>query len=132
MPDSQGRLLAYRTRLVQHRATCMATIPAAPAAQPTSGQPSGSIAWLLPFGLLVLATVVVPLRMLDEQGLPRYRALRSELRDIRADNERIRREVKQLRGTVDRLRDDPNEIERIARDELGMLRDGELLFQFPQ
>ena len=76
--------------------------------------------------------MVVPLRMLDEQGLPRYRALKSELHDIRADNARITREVKQLRGTVERLRDDPNEIERIARDELGMLREGELLFQFPQ
>jgi len=96
----------------------------------TATQPSSSIAWLLPFGLLVLATIVVPLRMLDEQGLPRYRALRSELHEIREDNERIRREVKQLRGSVARLRDDPNEIERIARDELGMLRAGELLFQF--
>lgn len=91
---------------------------------------SGNITWLLPFGLLVLATIVVPLRMLDEQGLPRYRALLSELHDIRADNERFRREVKQLRGTLERLRDDPNEIERIARDELGMLRPGELMFQF--
>lgn len=93
---------------------------------------SGSVAWLLPFGLLVVATIVVPLRMLDEQGLPRYRALRSELQEIRESNERVRREVKQLRGTVDRLRDDPHEIERIARDELGMLREGELLFQFPE
>lgn len=97
-----------------------------------SQQSTGSIAWLLPFGLLVLATIVVPLRMLDEQGLPRYRALRTELHDIRADNVRFAREVRQLRGTVERLRDDPNEIERIARDELGMLREGELLFQFAE
>lgn len=110
----------------------MSTPPSSTQTTPTTGSSQGSIAWLLPFGLLVLATVVVPLRMLDEQGLPRYRALKAELHDIRADNERIRREVKQLRGTVERLRDDPNEIERIARDELGMLRDGELLFQFPQ
>lgn len=101
-------------------------------AKTTNTATNSSITWLLPFGLLSLATVIVPLRMLDEQGLPRYRALRSELQDIRSDNERIRREVKQLKATVARLRDDPNEIERIARDELGMLRDGELLFQFPE
>lgn len=88
--------------------------------------------WLLPFLLLVIATVVVPVRMLDEQGLPRYRALRSELADIRSANERARREVRLLKATVERLRDDPAEIERIARDELGMLREGELMFQFPE
>ena len=88
--------------------------------------------WLLPFLLLVVATVVVPVRMLDEQGLPRYRALRSELADIQSANERARREVRLLKATVVRLRDDPAEIERIARDELGMLREGELMFQFAE
>jgi len=90
------------------------------------------VTWLLPFLLLVVATVVVPVRMLDEQGLPRYRALRSELADIRSANERARREVRLLKATVERLRDDPAEIERIARDELGMLREGELMFQFAE
>ncbi len=98
----------------------------------TATTQDSSVTWLLPFGLLALATVIVPLRMLDPQGLPRYRALRSELHEIRADNERISREVKQLKATVERLRDDPNELERIARDELGMLREGELIFQFSE
>ncbi len=90
------------------------------------------LAWLLPFGLLVMSIVAVPLRILDEQGLPRYRMLKQELADIEAENERLRREVLQLTRDVDRLRDDPLAIERIARDELGMVRDGELIFQFPE
>lgn len=88
------------------------------------------IAWLLPFALLVCVVVVVPLRMLDEQGLPRYRALRAELNQVQKTNQQMRREVRDLQRTVRRLRTDPNAIERIARDELGMVRDGEILFQF--
>jgi cell division protein FtsB len=39
--------------------------------------------------------------------------------------------VEQLQREVDGLRTDPSTIERIARDELGMIREDEILFQFP-
>jgi cell division protein FtsB len=87
--------------------------------------------WLVPFALLVLAIVAVPLHILDDQGLPRYRALKAELVDIEADNARLQREVRALARQVRALRHDPAAIERIARDELGMVRDDELVFQFP-
>jgi cell division protein FtsB len=89
-----------------------------------------SSAWLLPFGLLSFVIVFVPLRMLDDQGLPRYRALRSELHHIVEENDRMRRDLQQMEHTVQALRTDPESLERIARDELGMLRQGEILFQF--
>lgn len=91
-----------------------------------------SFARLVPFALLVLAVVVVPLRMLDEQGLPRYRALEAELREVRAKNEKIARDVADLERDVRALRTDPAAIEHIARDELGMVRRNEILFQFPE
>ena len=89
-------------------------------------------AWVLPFALLVMAIVAVPLRILDERGLPRYRVLKSELRDVEARNERLRREVRALQREVDGLRTDPAAIEQVARDELGMIRDDEIVFQFPE
>lgn len=85
---------------------------------------------VLPFALLMLALVAVPLRILDAEGLPRYRALRAELRAVRFSNAATRREVRALKRRVERLRADPSAVERIARDELGMLREGETLFQF--
>ena len=91
-----------------------------------------ALAWLLPFGLLLLAIVAVPLRILDSQGLPRYRALRTELAEVKTQNARYRREVRDLEREVRALRSDPAAIERIARDELGMIRRGELVFQFPE
>ncbi len=89
-------------------------------------------AWLVPFALLVLAIVAVPLRILDDQGLPRYRVLDTELRELTAENERLDREVRALQREVDQLGNDPAAIERVARDELGMIRSDEIVFQFPE
>ena len=91
-----------------------------------------TLAWLLPFMLLVVAIVAVPLRILDEQGLPRYRVLSDELREVDATNQRLEREVRALQREVEALESDPAAIERVARDELGMIRDDELVFQFPE
>ncbi len=88
--------------------------------------------WLLPFGLLVLAVIAVPLRITDEQGLPRYRALERELRELGVRNARLKNEVRDLNADVEALRRDPHAIERIARDELGMVRHDEIVFQFPE
>jgi cell division protein FtsB len=89
-----------------------------------------TIAWLLPFGLLVFALVAVPLRILSAEGLPRYRKLRSQLERTQTDNASLKRSIEQLSRDVVGLRSDPRAVERIARDELGLLRDGEVLFQF--
>jgi cell division protein FtsB len=87
-------------------------------------------AWMLPLGLLLFAIVFVPLRILEAEGLPRYRALRTELQETRQSNARVLRQVSELGQQVERLRSDPEALERIARDELGMLRSDEIVFQF--
>jgi cell division protein FtsB len=88
------------------------------------------LVWMLPLGLLLFAIVFVPLRILEAEGLPRYRALHDELLQTRDNNARTRHEVQELKQRVQRLRNDPQAIERIARDELGMLRSDEIVFQF--
>jgi cell division protein FtsB len=50
---------------------------------------------------------------------------------VQSKNERLQREVRELSEETERLRGDARAIERIARDELGMVRDGEIVFQFP-
>ena len=85
---------------------------------------------MLPFGLLVFAVVCVPLRILSEEGLPRYRKLRSQLERVKTENTELTREIARLNVEVEALRQDPEAVERIARDELGMIREDEVLFQF--
>jgi cell division protein FtsB len=91
---------------------------------------AATASWLLPFGLLMFAVICVPVRLLEPEGLPRYRVLRAERDEVRRGNEQLAREVEQLRIQVDRLHAAPDALERIARDELGMLRADELMFQF--
>ena len=86
---------------------------------------------LLPFLLMVMAIMTVPTLVLDEQGLPRYRLLTGELQDLRESNEQLVHEIARLKAEVDSLRSDTNYVERIARDELGMVRPEEFVFQFP-
>ena len=89
-----------------------------------------SLAWVLPLGLLAFAVVLVPVRMFEAEGVPRYRQLRAELEEVRIQNERLARNVDELTRAVNGLKSDPRAIERVARDELGMIRDDEVVFQF--
>jgi cell division protein FtsB len=84
----------------------------------------------LPIGILSLALVTVPVLVLAPDGLPRLRALQKELLDASIENQELHREVARLHVEVRRLRDDPAAVERIARDELGMVRKSEVVFQF--
>jgi len=84
----------------------------------------------LPIAILSLALVTVPVLVLAPAGLPRLRALQKELADVDAERQELRREVGRLHIEVRQLRDDPAAVERIARDELGMVRKSEVVFQF--
>ena len=79
----------------------------------------------LPLGVLVVAVVGAPVMIFSPQRLPRLRVL-----DL-GENAEVMREIEALRGRVARLRDDPTAVERIARDNLGLVRQTEVVFQFP-
>ncbi len=85
---------------------------------------------VLPVAILVVAVVGAPVLIFSPQGLPRLRGLQKELADVDEENADLRREIEALRGRVARLRDDPGAVERIARDNLGLVRQSEVVFQF--
>ena len=84
----------------------------------------------LPLGILAVAVVSVPVLILEPEGLPRMRALEKELSGVQAENAELKRDVSKLRVEVKELRDDPAAVERIARDQLGLVRKSEVVFQF--
>lgn len=84
----------------------------------------------LPVAALVVALVGAPILIFSPQGLPRLRGLQKELADVDDENADLRRDIDSLRGRVIRLRDDPGAVERIARDNLGLVRQNEVVFQF--
>ena len=85
---------------------------------------------ILPLAVLAIAAVSVPLLMLSATGLPRLQGLREE--KARADEEvsRLSQQIWELRSEVARIKDDPAAVERAARDELGLVRRTEVVFQF--
>ncbi len=63
--------------------------------------------------------------------MPRLETVEGELRSVERENAGLRREIDVLRARVAKLRDDPAAVERLARDELGLIRQSEVVFQFP-
>ena len=88
--------------------------------------------WLrgLPLAVLTMSLIAVPVLVLEPQGMPRMRALDKELREVEAENAELRRDVSRLRTEVKNLRENPTAIERIAREQLGLVRKSEVVFQF--
>lgn len=85
---------------------------------------------VLPIGVLLLALIGAPLMIFSPEGLPRLRGLERELAGVQEENRQLEREIDELRGGVTRLRDDPEAVERIARDDLGLVRQSEIVIQF--
>ncbi|HLV22492.1 MAG TPA: septum formation initiator family protein [Polyangiaceae bacterium] len=89
--------------------------------------------WLeraLPLGVLLVATVSVPVLMLSPAGLERLENLRRERERADAEISRLSQEIRELRAEVERIKHDPRAVEQVARDELGLVRQTELVFQF--
>jgi cell division protein FtsB len=84
----------------------------------------------LPLAVLVASVIAVPVLLFEPEGLPRMRALEKELSLVQTENTELRRDVGRLRGEVKDLRDNPVAVERIAREQLGLVRKSEVVFQF--
>jgi len=84
----------------------------------------------LPLAVLTVSAIAVPVLLLEPQGLPRMRALEKELATVQAENAELRRDVSKLRSDVKDLRENPTAVERIAREQLGLVRKSEVVFQF--
>jgi len=84
----------------------------------------------LPITVLVTAVVSVPVMIFSPDGLAKLRHLEAEKE--RADEEvsRLSEQIRRLRAEVRRIKDDPTTVERVARDELGLVRQTEVVFQF--
>jgi len=67
-----------------------------------------------------------------EYSVFELRAARASVETERADLVRLRHEIDSLEAWTDSLQSDPATIERIAREEYGMIREGETLYRFAE
>jgi cell division protein FtsB len=85
---------------------------------------------LLPIALLALAAAIVPFKVFDSQGIERVERLKKELSDLKETNLHIQRENEVLRREINAFYADPEYVEKMARDELGMVGPSEYIYQF--
>ena len=95
-----------------------------PATEGTSQKRRKTLQILLLFVTLVLAID----GLVGEKGLLESIRARRRHQELSASIERVRAENAQLREEARRLLEDPSTIESLAREELGLIRPGELLF----
>ena len=84
--------------------------------------------YFLIWPFLVLASVL--LIIWSPNGLLHLRQLRVEHQDLLQKNYILEKENQHLYEEISRLQKDPDAIESLARQELGLVREGELIFHF--
>jgi len=85
-----------------------------------------------PLLLIILFVFLIMglLTFFGERGILHFFRLKRELTRIREENQRVEEENQKLREEVKRLQQEKRYIEEIARKELGMVKEGEVIYQF--
>lgn len=78
---------------------------------------------------LAVGVGYLPYHLYLRSGLSRFVALRAELAQLEARNQKLRAGIMVLRMQLTGLKEDSEAVERVARDELGMLRSGEVVYK---
>lgn len=84
---------------------------------------------LLVVGTLVSVYLVYSL-VFSDLGLVRYYALHGEYTGVQKEIRNLEAENDRLRNNVEALKTDPEVIEKLAREKLGLVREGEIVYQF--
>jgi cell division protein FtsB len=80
-------------------------------------------------GLFILSLLV--LSLLGERGAFHLWRLRGEKAKLDEENYRLQRENEKLRKRISMLRNDDFYLEKLAREDLNLVRPGEIIYRFP-
>ncbi len=88
--------------------------------------------WRLPLWFVLLLLCLLGVAVFGDKGVLRALQARSQRDALLEDIRRLEAENTTLRHEIESLRSDRRYIEGIARKDLGMVKDDELVYQFPQ
>ena len=80
-------------------------------------------------GVFILSLCV--LTALGERGVLHLWRLKSEKAKLDEENYRLQKENESLRQRISKLRNDNFYLEKLAREELNLVRPGEIIYRFP-
>ena len=82
--------------------------------------------------ILGLALLLLAIHdLFGSHGLLSMRRTQSQIQQLRGEIDRLNHENGDLNKQVQALRTDPKAVERIAREEMGLARPGEMIFKLP-
>jgi cell division protein FtsB len=82
-------------------------------------------------GAIAMVVLAVGLAVFGVKESVRAWQMRHDMRAVEREVEALRAKQAELTRTVERLRNDPLYIEKLAREEMGMVREGETVLKFP-
>lgn len=90
--------------------------------------PTGWLLYLL--GSLILAVALVTI--IGERGALHLWRLHGEKAQLDEQNYRMQKENEALRQRIARIRHDDRHLEKLAREELNLVRPGDVVYRFPK
>jgi cell division protein FtsB len=84
------------------------------------------------FGVAAVVLVVLVLTVYGTRAVLKVSEMHREMDSMERDLVTLRARTEELTRTVDRLRNDPAYIEKLAREDLGYVREGETVLKFPK
>jgi len=84
------------------------------------------------FGVAAVLLVTLALGAYGTRAILKVSEMRRELDTMERDLVTLRARTEELTKTVERLRHDPAYIEKLAREDLGYVREGETVLKFPK
>jgi len=82
-------------------------------------------------GTVAMVLLAVGLAVFGVKESVRAWQMRRDMHAVEREVQALRAKQAELTRTVDRLRNDPLYIEKLAREEMGMVREGETVLKFP-
>ncbi len=95
-------------------------------------KPLPSYKFLIAVGLLLAAAMSLSFLIFGQRGLLELCRLRRQHDSVEQGNAELRFRNQALARQVDALRHDPVTIERLARERLGMVKEGEVVYYLPK
>jgi len=84
-------------------------------------------------GIVIVVCIIVSMVIyscFSERGLLEVISLKSELKEMEAFNETLRLENEECNEYIHLLNEDTRYIEKLPREELGLLKEGEMVYFF--
>lgn len=78
----------------------------------------------------VIATATLGLVLFSPFGIKRALENRRQLQEVKAENDRLMADNEALKKEITKLERDPDYLETVAREKHGLLKKGEMVFDF--